>query len=123
MRKLVIVGGSDAGISAALRAREVDETTEVTVMVADRFPNYSLCGLPFYLSGEVPDWHALAHRTIGEITEVGVRLLLDCTVQAINPASHRISIVDASGQAKPLSYDRLILATGAKPSGPHLDGL
>ncbi len=123
MNHLVIVGGSDAGISAGLRAREMDAGTEVTIMVADRFPNYSLCGLPFYLSGEVPDWHALAHRTIGEITEVGVRLLLDCTVQAIDSASHRISIVDAGGQAKPLSYDRLIIATGAKPSSPHLVGL
>jgi len=120
---LVIVGGSDAGISAGLRARELDAGSEVTIVVADRYPNYSLCGLPFYLSGEVPDWHALAHRTIGEITEVGVRLLLDCTVQAIDPASHRISIVDAGGQARPLSYDRLILATGAKPSSPHLVGL
>ena len=26
-------------------------------------PNYSICGLPFFLSGETPDWHSLAHRT------------------------------------------------------------
>jgi hypothetical protein len=49
MTKLQILGGSDVGISATLRAKEVDPTTNVTVVVADRFPNYSICGLPFYL--------------------------------------------------------------------------
>ncbi len=46
MSSLVIIGGSDAGISAALRAREVDPTTTVSLVVADAFPNYSICGLP-----------------------------------------------------------------------------
>ncbi len=55
MTKVVIIGGSDAGISAALRAKEVDAQAEVSVIVADSFPNYCICGLPFYLSGEVPD--------------------------------------------------------------------
>jgi NADPH-dependent 2,4-dienoyl-CoA reductase/sulfur reductase-like enzyme len=44
--RLLIVGGSDAGISAALRAREVDQNAEITVLLADDFPNYSICGLP-----------------------------------------------------------------------------
>ncbi len=68
MSHLIIVGGSDAGISAALRARELDTSVQVTMMVEDVFPNYSICGLPFYLSGEVPDYHRLAHRTQAEIT-------------------------------------------------------
>lgn len=50
---LAIVGGSDAGISAALRARELDPTVDVTVVVADAFPNYSICGIPYFISGEV----------------------------------------------------------------------
>src|SRR6202030_4020522 len=61
--RFVIIGGSDAGISAALRARELDSSAQITVVLADAFPNYSICGLPFYLSGETPDWHQLAHRT------------------------------------------------------------
>jgi hypothetical protein len=66
-RRLVIVGGSDAGISAGLYAKELDQWCEVTIVVADHFPNYSICGLQFYLSNEVPDWRALAHRTIEEL--------------------------------------------------------
>ena len=45
MVNLLIIGGSDAGISAALRAREIDSRMDITVMVADRFPNYSISGL------------------------------------------------------------------------------
>lgn len=50
---LVIVGGSDAGISAALRARELAPEHDVTVVVADAYPNYSICGIPYYFSGDV----------------------------------------------------------------------
>ena len=50
---MVTVGGSDAGISAALRAREVDPAAEVTVVAADAYPNFSICGIPYYVSGEV----------------------------------------------------------------------
>ena len=51
---LVMIGGSDAGISAALRARELDPGADVTVVVADAYPNFSICGIPYYVSGEVP---------------------------------------------------------------------
>ncbi len=121
--RLVIIGGSDAGTSAALRAREVDPSAEVTVVVSDSFPNYSICGLPFYLSGEVPDWHWLAHRTAEEITGVGVRLWLEHTAQAIDPLNHVVTVVDQDGQAEQLFYDRLVIATGAVPVRPLIRGL
>ena len=42
---LLMIGGSDAGISAALRARELDPSADVTVIVADAYPNFSICGI------------------------------------------------------------------------------
>jgi NADPH-dependent 2,4-dienoyl-CoA reductase/sulfur reductase-like enzyme len=53
MQQLLIIGGSDAGISAALRARELAPSTEVTVVVADQYPDFSICGLPLFLSGSI----------------------------------------------------------------------
>ena len=50
MTRLLVLGGSDAGISSAQRGRELDASVQVSVVLADRFPNYSICGLPFYLS-------------------------------------------------------------------------
>lgn len=123
MSHLVIVGGSDAGISAALRARELDPSTRVTLIVEDAFPNYSICGLPFYLSGEVPDYHQLAHRTQAEITDAGIDLLLEHTAQAIDPGEHQVTVVDGAKQPHQLSYDRLVLATGARSRRPHIEGL
>ena len=120
--RLLIVGGSDAGISAALRAREVAPDTEVTVVVADSFPNYSICGLPFYLSGEVLDWRNLAHRTVEEIERKGIKLLLDHTAHAIDPAHKFVTVTNRAGHNRILAYDGLVLATGAMPSKPPFEG-
>lgn len=120
---LVIVGGSDAGIAAALRAREVNPAADVTVVVGDAFPNYSICGLPFYLSGEVPDWRALAHRTAAEIEGQGITLLLDTVARNVDPSARVVTAVDAAGRERILPYDRLILATGAEPAPPPIGGL
>ena len=64
---IVAIGGSDAGISAALRARELDPHCQVTVVVADAYPNFSICGIPYYVSGEVGHWTNLAHRTHADL--------------------------------------------------------
>jgi NADPH-dependent 2,4-dienoyl-CoA reductase/sulfur reductase-like enzyme len=69
--RFLIIGGSDAGISAALRAHELSPDTEITVLLEDEYPNFSICGLPFFLSGETADWRSLAHRTQFD----GIRIL------------------------------------------------
>ncbi len=119
---VVIVGGSDAGISAALRARELNSSVAITVVTADRFPNFSICGLPFFLSGEVADWRDLAHRTAADIEREGIELLLDHRAEALNVAAKTVSAV-AAGERRQLSYDRLIIATGAASVRPRLPGL
>lgn len=62
--KLLIIGGSDAGISAALKAKELKPELKVQILLADEYPNLSICGIPYAVSGEVPDWHLLAHRNL-----------------------------------------------------------
>ena len=121
--RLLVIGGSDAGISAGLRARELDPTVEATLVVADAYPNFSICGLPYYLSGDVPDWRSLAHRTSADLETAGLRLLLDHTARAIDPAAKQVSLTDPAGADRQLSYDRLVIATGAVPVRPPIDGL
>lgn len=123
MTNLLIIGGSDAGISAALRARELDSEMDITVLVADRFPNYSICGLPFYLSGEVSDWHTLAHRTVDEIEKQGIRLLLEHRAVHIDPEAKTVATVNKSGLTRKLKYDKLIIGTGAVSARPPLEGV
>ncbi len=123
MTGLVIIGGSDAGISAALRAREIDPSVEPILVVADSYPNFSICGLPYYLSGEVPDWRNLAHRTREEIEHAGIRLLLNHRAFAIDPGRKTVEILDADGSGRELAYDRLVIATGAESIKPAIKGL
>jgi NADPH-dependent 2,4-dienoyl-CoA reductase/sulfur reductase-like enzyme len=123
MTRVVIIGGSDAGMSAALQARELDATTDVTIVLADAFPNYSICGLPFYLSGEVPDWQQLAHRTAEEIARTGVRVQLNTTAQTIYPFHQTAAMVDRDGVRTVVRYDRLVIATGAVSAQPRIAGL
>jgi NADPH-dependent 2,4-dienoyl-CoA reductase/sulfur reductase-like enzyme len=120
--RLVVIGGSDAGIAAALRARELDASVEATVVVADAFPNFSICGLPYYLSGDVPDWRDLAHRTTSDLEQAGIELLLDHTARAINPAGKQVAITSQHGERQ-LGYDRLVIGIGAVPVRPPIDGL
>ena len=123
MAHILIIGGSDAGISAALRAREVDPTTTVTMLVADAFPNYSICGLPFYLSGEVADWHQLAHRTLGDIEAAGIRVRLNTRALAIHPTSHTVEVQTDGQVPETVSYDKLVIGTGAEPIRPPILGV
>jgi NADPH-dependent 2,4-dienoyl-CoA reductase/sulfur reductase-like enzyme len=70
-----------------LRSLELDPSVEVSVLLADRYPNFSICGLPYFLCGEVPDWHWLAYRTIDELERTGIELLLEHTAEHIDPAA------------------------------------
>ncbi|MGO8822169.1 MAG: FAD-dependent oxidoreductase [Desulfomonilaceae bacterium] len=100
---LTIIGCSDAGISAALRAREINKNVDVRVIVADSFPNYSICGLPFYLSGETPEWSKLAHRQIGEIEKEGISILLNHKATLVDPQSKTVACLTPTGQKQGLA--------------------
>ena len=129
---LIVVGGSDAGISAGLRARELSPATEVTVVLADAFLNYSVCGLPFYVSGETPGWRQLAHRELAELEAAGLNLLLNHRAVAIDTrhgvevrpgvaaaaierdGDARLTVHDSRGQG--VRADLVLIAAGVKPN-------
>ncbi|HYK70618.1 MAG TPA: FAD-dependent oxidoreductase [Streptosporangiaceae bacterium] len=120
---LVMIGGSDAGISAALRARELDSSAEVTVILADAYPNFSICGIPYYVSGEVTHWRNLAHRTVSDLEATGMRLRLDTTARRIDVAARMLQVTGPGGREEFIAYDRLVVGTGAVPVLPPIAGL
>ena len=120
---VVMIGGSDAGISAALRARELDPAAEVTVVLEDAYPNFSICGIPYYLSGEVTHWRNLAHRTLADLEAAGMRLRLDTTARRIDVPGRKLLVTTAGGGEEVLGYDKLVIGTGAVPVRPPIAGL
>jgi NADPH-dependent 2,4-dienoyl-CoA reductase/sulfur reductase-like enzyme len=120
---LVMIGGSDAGISAALRARELDPAADVTVVVADAYPNFSICGIPYYVSGEVSHWRNLAHRSGADLEATGMSLRLDTVARRIDISGHKLQVTRPDSRDELISYDKLIIGTGAVPVRPPIAGL
>lgn len=116
--RLLVIGGSDAGISAALRARELDENAEISVVLEDDFPNYSIYGLPFFISGETPDWHTLAHRTTFE----SITNHEHHHAERIDAVAKQVD-VSTDSTLKRFAYDRLLISTGARPRSPAICGV
>jgi NADPH-dependent 2,4-dienoyl-CoA reductase/sulfur reductase-like enzyme len=121
--RVIAIGGSDAGISSALRAREIDPDVDVTVVVADAYPNFSICGIPYYVSGEVTHWKNLAHRTLADLEATGMSLRLDTKATRIDVGDHKLLLKAADGTEELLAYDTLVVGTGAVSVQPPIDGL
>src|ERR1700748_2342171 len=112
---LVAVGGGDAGVSAARRAREPDPDVQVTVVAADSYPNFSICGIPYYVSGEVTRWQNLAHRTRADLEAAGMSLRLDTTARRIDVAARKLLVSGPGGTDDGIRYQPLGLRTRARP--------
>src|SRR5215475_873054 len=106
---LVMIGGSDAGISAALRAREIDPAADVTVVLADAYPSFSICGIPYYISGEVTHWRNLAHRTIADLEAAGMTLRPDTIVRRIDVTGRKLHVEGPGAAGGLIGYDKLVI--------------
>jgi NADPH-dependent 2,4-dienoyl-CoA reductase/sulfur reductase-like enzyme len=121
--RLLIIGGSDAGLSAALRARELDPDVRPMMVLADEYPNFSICGIPFYLSREVPDYWHLAHRTRAEIEALGIDVRTSTKAIALDAKKRVCQLRGPDGTIQSIRYEKLIVGTGARSIRPTIQGL
>ena len=121
--RLVILGGVAAGTKAASRARRLDPEMEITVYQEEPEPSISECGLPYLLSGVVEARDDLVVRTPERFAEKGIDVLVRHRVERIDSAGKNLTVLNLNtGYAFEDTYDRLVLATGARAVLPPIPG-
>src|SRR5436190_15736506 len=117
MQKILIVGGNAGGMTAAGRAARLNPDLDITVLEQGAYVSYSICGAPYFLSGEVSRASDLISYTAQEFQQKrGVRVLMRMCAESIEPARKRVVARDVeSGKEVTFPYDRLLLSTGFTP--------
>ncbi len=123
--KLVIIGGVAGGASAAARARRLSESAEIILIERGPEVSFANCGLPYYLGGEIASRGSLLITTPQRLRE---RFRLDVrtrsNVESIDRVNRMNTIRDwQTDRIYTESYDKLILAPGAAPIRPEIEGI
>ncbi|MGW0558708.1 FAD-dependent oxidoreductase [Streptomyces sp. NPDC002926] len=124
--RLVVIGGDAAGMSAASQARRLKGRAELEIVAFERghFSSYSACGIPYWVSGDVPERDHLIARTPDEHRARGIELRMRTEVTEIDVEGQRVRTRDLeAGTDSWTGFDKLVIATGARPTRPALPGI
>jgi NADPH-dependent 2,4-dienoyl-CoA reductase/sulfur reductase-like enzyme/rhodanese-related sulfurtransferase len=129
-QRVLVIGGVTAGSKAAARIMRLDPDADVTIVERGRFLAYSGCGLPYYISGEVTEQRTLLETPLGSVRDSAFFHQLknvrtyDLTEAIRIDRARRVvrlrRLIDGREHDQP--YDRLIIATGARPVIPDVPG-
>lgn len=114
--KVIIIGGVAGGASAAARLRRLDEKMEITIYEKTGFISYANCGLPYFVGNVIKDEKNLTLQSpAGFKKRFNVLVNVNHEVTSINPNGKTITVKNlATNEIITDSYDKLIIATGAK---------
>ncbi|MGH3942274.1 MAG: FAD-dependent oxidoreductase [Pseudonocardiaceae bacterium] len=125
-RRVVVVGADAAGMSAASQAlRQAGrDALEVVAFERGHHVSYSACGIPYWVSGDVDGLAELVARTAAQHQKNGIDLRLRTEVTEIDLDARKLTAapLDGGGSCR-VSFDDLVLATGAVPIRPELPGV
>lgn len=123
--KVVIIGGVAGGATAAARIRRLDEKAQILVFEKSGYVSYANCGLPYYIGGVIEDPDALTLQTPESFWKrFQIEMRVRHEVTAINPEKQTVKVKNLNtGETFEESYDKLLIATGAKPVWPDLPGI
>ena len=125
MEKIIIIGAVAAGTSAAAKARRNDENVAITIYEKDDFISYSGCGMPYFLGGEIESIDALTPRDPKFFKKkYNIDVQTGFEVIAIDQTKQVVTVKNLStNEVFEDHYDKLVLATGASPAKPNIQGL
>lgn len=118
--KVVIIGGGTAGVSAATRLRRRDENAEIVILEKNREFGVSSCALPYLLSGLVAEPEDIVGAGVEQMRQI-FRIDVKLEHEVID-IDRKNKILTIEGKT-PVSYDKLVLATGAVQLRPDIEGV
>ncbi len=122
--KYVILGGVAAGTKAAAKLKRCDRNAEVKVFTKGEDISYAGCGLPYYIGGDIPSRDELIVNTPAKYSGLtGAEVYTGCEAISIDSTAKTVCLKKKSGEEFTETYDRLIIATGAVPFVPQIEGI
>ena len=116
--KYLILGNGIAGLSAAISARKHDETGEITIVTKSPMPFYYRIRLIEYLAKKIPIEKLIAHDE-KYYEERNIKIILNKGAIKIDSKDKKVKFEDGTL----MEYDKLLLATGARPRYPNIEGM
>lgn len=124
-KKILIIGGVAAGTKIAAKLKREDRDAEVLILNKGKDISYAGCGLPYYVGGVIAKREELVVNTPESfmgLTGAEVRTGVEAT--ELDRARKQVTAVDtATGEVSVHTYDKLIIATGARPVIPDCEGV
>ena len=124
--KILVVGGVAAGTKAAAKLkREMGNEADVTVITLGKYISYAACGLPYYIGQVIKEKETLLENTPESFTELtGVPVLTGIEATKLDRAAKTVYAKNIhTGEELTYDYDKLVIATGARPVKPNLPGI
>jgi len=116
MRHLII-GSGPAGVVAAETLRKADPAAEITLLCGEAGPPYSRMAIPYLLKGDIAETGTHLRKDADHYARLRIQLV-QASAKAVDPAAR---VVDIGGRSLP--YDRLLIATGSRPSRERIPGI
>ncbi len=120
--EVVVIGGGAAGMSAASRIKRIHKDWTVRVFEASGYVSYAPCGLPYFIVSKVKEPEELTYYPIEVFREKrGIDVHVHAKVTEVDVKNKVVKVVEG-GEVKEYRWDKLILATGARPKDLGVKG-
>ena len=118
--KVIIIGGGACGASCATRLRRLDENCDITILERTNEVSIANCGLPYYCSDVIADREKILVSNPERFKNMfNIDVQLNCEVVEINRDEKYV----LTQNNEKFYYDKLVLAQGANPIRPNLEGI
>lgn len=124
-QKVLVIGAVAAGTKTAAKLKRENPNFDITVITKDEYISYAGCGLPYYIGGVIEEKKELVVKTPEDFKLItGIDVLINHEAIDIDKENKKVKVkVLATGEVKDFHYDKLVIATGASPFVPPIEGI